>query len=163
MARPFQDNEEAETLLSRQGEVISNYFNVFSIIKIIFKKKGDSYVGRFHPDFNIAATNPLTNNRIVGEVEFFFIENPYLKTQAQNRYSQEQTLSLSGVKACFIGSDYNFQFSSALRQKVFENCLDDNKNEMRFKEHRGVDLRVQRMLLNNGVEDEQGRLIDSMN
>jgi len=66
-------------------------------------------VGRFHPDLNIAAVNPLTNSRIVGEVEFYFIENPYLQIENEaDRYSSDQTLSLSGVKGCFIGTDFNF-------------------------------------------------------
>jgi hypothetical protein len=96
--------------------VLSNHFNVYSIIKLLFKKRGDELVGRFDPEYSLSPQNPLTNNRIIGEVEFFFVENPYLKIfPAEARYPVGQTLSLKGVKATFIGSDYNFQHSEFLR------------------------------------------------
>jgi hypothetical protein len=38
-------------------------------------------VGRFHEEFPISSKNPLTNKRIVGEVEFYKIRNPdFLKS-----------------------------------------------------------------------------------
>ena len=58
--------------------MISNYFNIYSIIKLLFKKKDDEFIGRFDPQYPITSTNPLTNSRLAGEVEFYFIENPYL-------------------------------------------------------------------------------------
>jgi len=62
-----------------------------------------------HP---ITAINPLTNSRLVGEVELYFIENPYLKIEdPKERYPEGKTLSLKGVKGIFMGSDYNFIFS----------------------------------------------------
>ena len=73
------DLEEAEGILAQESEVVYNYFNVFSILKLIIQKKPDgSYVGRFDPDSGITVTNPLTNARIIGEVEFYLVENPYL-------------------------------------------------------------------------------------
>jgi hypothetical protein len=89
-------------------------------MKIIFKKRGEEYVGRFHTECNMAALNPLTNNRLIGEVEFYFIENPYLKIEPpEARYHQGKPLSLNGVKGTFIGSDYNFIYSSDLRETIF--------------------------------------------
>jgi hypothetical protein len=40
----------------------SHFFNAFGIMKLIFKKKRDEVVGRFHHQFPITAKNPLTNN-----------------------------------------------------------------------------------------------------
>jgi hypothetical protein len=102
--------------LAKEGKILSNHFNVYSIIKIIFKKRGEEFVGRFDPEFSLASLNPLTNNRIIGEVEFFYIENPYLKVfPVDSRYPPNQTLSIKGIKGTFIGSDYNFIYSEILR------------------------------------------------
>jgi hypothetical protein len=40
----------------------SHFFNAYGIMKLIFKKKRDEFVGRFHHQFPITAKNPLTNN-----------------------------------------------------------------------------------------------------
>jgi hypothetical protein len=58
---------------------ISSYFNAFSILKLIFQKKNEEFIGRFHNQNAINAINPLTNARIIGEVEFYMVENPYLQ------------------------------------------------------------------------------------
>ena len=109
----YDEDFEIENLLKQEGEIICNYFNVYSIIKLIFRKKGDDFVGRFHPEFAITSINPLTNSRLIGEVEFYFVENPYLKiSDPDARYPVGKTLSLKGVKGIFMGSDYNFIFSS---------------------------------------------------
>lgn len=39
----------------------SHFFNLFGIMKILFKKKGSEIVGRFHHKHPISAKNPLTN------------------------------------------------------------------------------------------------------
>lgn len=71
---------------------------MYSIIKLLFKKRGDDLIGRYDPDYSFPALNPLTNNRIIGEVEFFFIENPYLKIfPKESRYPLGQTLQIKGV------------------------------------------------------------------
>ena len=70
-----------EELIMEEGEIISTYFNAFSILKLIFKKKGDEFIGRFNTENPITAINPLTNARLIGEVEFFIIKNPYLKIE----------------------------------------------------------------------------------
>ena len=94
---------------------MNNFFNVYSIIKLLVKKKGDDFVGRYHPECAISSLNPLTNNKIIGEVEFYLIENPYLKIEPpEMRYPKDKTLSLEGIKGKFIGSDYNFIYSSKL-------------------------------------------------
>jgi hypothetical protein len=52
----------------------SHYFNVHGIMKIIFKRKGDEIVGRFHPKYPLAAKNPLTN-QVKFELILIFIVN----------------------------------------------------------------------------------------
>ena len=39
----------------------SHFFNIYGIMKIIFKQRRDETVGRFHPKYAISAKNPLTN------------------------------------------------------------------------------------------------------
>ena len=53
----------------------SHFFNAYSILKIIFKKRNNEFVGRFHERWPITAKNPKTNCRIIGEVEFYKIVN----------------------------------------------------------------------------------------
>jgi hypothetical protein len=39
----------------------SHFFNLHAIVKLLFKKKGDEIVGRFHSKHPITSKNPLTN------------------------------------------------------------------------------------------------------
>lgn len=56
-----------------------------------------------------------------------------------------------------MGSDYNFIYSSEMREKINENCLDDNcSTYMNFQEYQPIDYRVQRMLASNGRENDSG-------
>ena len=72
-------HSEITKILEQEGEVVNNYFNVYSILKLLVRKKGQDFVGRYHPEFAISSLNPLTNSKIIGEVEFYIIENPYLE------------------------------------------------------------------------------------
>lgn len=47
-------------------------------MKILFQRKGTEFVGRFHDKHPISSKNPLTNKRIIGEVEFYKVTNPEL-------------------------------------------------------------------------------------
>jgi hypothetical protein len=58
----YEDKEEWESLFKQEGQEILSYFNAYSIIKLMFKKKNDEYVGRFHEKHSISAMNPLTNS-----------------------------------------------------------------------------------------------------
>lgn len=98
--------------------------------------------------YPITAANPLTNSRIIGEVLFFKIENPYLKLSGskEERYPKDQSLSLKGIKAEFIGSDYTFTHSDVLRRTILTNCIEANREAyLRFYEYK-VDLTIQRLL-----------------
>ena len=108
-------------------------------MKIIFKKKDGEYVGRFHQKHPITAGNPLTNSRIVGEVLFFKVENPYLSIEGEKeeRYPKGKSLSLKGTKAEFIGSDFTFINSEPLRRTIFSNCTEENRESyLKFHEYR---------------------------
>ena len=39
----------------------SHFFNLYGIMKILFKKRRDEIVGRFHHKYAMSAKNPLTN------------------------------------------------------------------------------------------------------
>jgi hypothetical protein len=39
----------------------SHYFNIHGILKILFKRKGQEIVGRFHAKHPLSSKNPLTN------------------------------------------------------------------------------------------------------
>lgn len=40
----------------------SHFFNAYGVLKLIFKKKGEEVVGRFHYQHPVSAKNPMTNN-----------------------------------------------------------------------------------------------------
>ena len=56
--------------------------------------------------------DPETKNRLIDEVEFYMIENPYM----DNPIPRDQPIILSGLKATLIGSEVDFVNSPALRK-----------------------------------------------
>lgn len=40
----------------------SHFFNAYGILRLIFKKRQEDIVGRFHHKYPMSAKNPLTNN-----------------------------------------------------------------------------------------------------
>jgi hypothetical protein len=61
------------------------------------------------------------------------------------------------VSGSFIGSDYNFIYSSNLRKIILDNCLEENKSVyMKFQDYKNIDYRIQRLLANNGLDSESG-------
>lgn len=62
-------------LKSSKNVNFSHFFNAYGILKLLFKKRESEFVGRFHERYPITAKNPITNCRIVGEVEFYKITN----------------------------------------------------------------------------------------
>jgi len=52
-------------------------------MKLLFKKKGEEFVGRFHEKFPITVKNPITNSRIIGEVQFYKITNEKAQRAAE--------------------------------------------------------------------------------
>lgn len=131
-------------------------------MKILFKKKDGEYIGRFHSKHPFTADNPLTKKRIVGEVLFFKIENPYLKIEGgkEDRYPQGKTLSLKGTKAEFIGSDYTFTCSESLRREIMMNCVEENRETyLKFYEYK-VNIAIQR-LLDLGHDDSEEQKEDT--
>lgn len=113
----------------------SSFFCIYSVMKMIFKKKGAETISRFHPTCAISAKNPMTNHTIVGEVEFYVLKNIYLEKPAENRYPKDQSLSLVGVKGEFLGSDYSFAHSPSLQFQVTDNCPEDYKNLLTLDEY----------------------------
>ena len=146
----------SENILSHEGEIISTFFNAYSILKLIFKKKNADFVGRFDLMNPLTAINPLTNSRLIGEVEFYKIENPFLSIEdPAQRYPEGKSLSLLGIKGTFIGTDYNFCFSKPMQEIILGNCLDENVPVyLEFDNYRDMDNRILRMLEQNGSDQE---------
>lgn len=55
---PSNANSDA---LAPQSLTHSHYYNLHGIIKLLFKRKGEEIVGRFHQKHPITAKNPMTN------------------------------------------------------------------------------------------------------
>lgn len=146
----------AEGILEHEGEIISTFFNAYSVLKLIFKKKNQEFVGRFDLVNPLTAINPLTNSRLIGEVEFYKIENPYLQIEdPAQRYPEGKSLSLSGIKGTFIGTDYNFCFSKQMQETILGNCLQDNVPVyLDFSNYRDMDNRILRMLDQSSSDQE---------
>ena len=55
-------------------------------------------MGRFHDKYPISSKNPLTNKRIVGEVEFYKVTNPELGqlSEAEIAIKAQQALKNMG-------------------------------------------------------------------
>ena len=74
---------------------------------------------RYHTDYPLSVKNPLTNQIIVGEVEFYLLE-------------KTSVLACKGLKneylsAKYIGSDYTYAYSQRFRDNIFrDNTLDEN-------------------------------------
>jgi hypothetical protein len=39
----------------------SNFYSAYSVMRILFKKRSNSFVGRFHETYPITVNNPVTN------------------------------------------------------------------------------------------------------
>lgn len=77
----------------------------------------------------MTALNPLTNSRIIGEVEFYLIKNPYLEIfPKEDRYPTGKSLSLAGCYGTFIGSDYSYTYSESLQETILKNCIPENES-----------------------------------
>jgi hypothetical protein len=71
-------NDDSSPVKNQMGNILvepdhSHWFNAYGILKLLFQRKGDEFVGRWHEKHPIAPKNPLTNKRIIGEVEFYRI------------------------------------------------------------------------------------------
>lgn len=113
----------------------SSFFSAFSVIKLIFKKKGEEIISRFHGTCGISAKNPITNHTIVGEVEFYLIRNIYLEKPEGQRYPPDKSLSLLGVRGEFLGTDYSYAHSAEMRDLVRANCLEDYQHLLNLDEY----------------------------
>ena len=80
--------------------------------------------------------NPMTNEIIVGEVEYYLIKNDnlsYSQFQLQNQIpeSNQQDLTTE-VTAVFIGTDYNYAVSSEFRNTFITNSMDHEHIKMQL-------------------------------
>jgi len=85
-------------------------------VKLLFKKPfivaDDTLISRYHPQMPLTVRNPLTNEIIVGEVEFYLLG----RDQAPEVLNRGEVSSLASsqdviLKAEFLGTDYNYALS----------------------------------------------------
>lgn len=96
--------------------------------------------------------DPETNHRLVDEVEFFMIKNPYQGKEIP----RDQPIDLSGLKAMLIGSDLDFANSPPLRKTIFQNCIDEDRSTLlRFQEFKNINYHIRRELAGENEEIER--------
>lgn len=123
-----------------------HYFNACNLIQILVKpninflekilsqtnssiNKEDNQLhilrSRYHLDYPLCVRNPLTNQIIVGEVEFYLVSRQHIEEQCvASRPQVDQEIILS---AYYIGSDYTYAYSQKFRDTIFrENTVDES-------------------------------------
>ena len=99
----------------------SHFFNLYGVLKLLFKKKDQNFVGRFHEKYPISVKNPITNARIIGEVEFYRITNR--NTNSVQLSNKTRHLNPDFLVGEFFGTDFNFAYSTEIQKGVADNCL----------------------------------------
>jgi hypothetical protein len=80
---------------------------------------------RYHMDFPMTVKNPLTNQIIVGEVEFYLVQLKEIQEKTNKKNLPED--GSFNLNAYYIGSDYTYAYSQQFRDNVFrDNTLDEN-------------------------------------
>jgi hypothetical protein len=66
-----------------------------------------------------------------------------------------EQIPFEGLTAEFIGTDYDFAFSSVLRKTIFKNCLEKDRDlYMKFKEYKPLPIEIRAALRNEPILDE---------
>lgn len=76
-----------ETLKIKKNEGFTDfsYYNAFSILYTVMRKRIEEIIGRFHPENGITPRDPQTNNRIYDEISFYRIKNPFEQIPEQGK------------------------------------------------------------------------------
>jgi hypothetical protein len=80
---------------------------------------------RYHYDFPLTAKNPLTNEVILGEVEFYLIDKNTIQESmemlcAQGEFSAFESNKVA-LEAKFFGTDFNYANSKNFRKYFAKN------------------------------------------
>lgn len=122
-----------DTRPCKTGQKILSLFQRLHLLKLLFKSpllsEKTHLLSRYDTSNPICCRNPLTNEVIVVEVEFFIIkaeevaqESPEIPINFELSVCTEAAnVSYSGV---FIGTDYNYAFSAEFRKIFEENAVD---------------------------------------
>ena len=71
---PFNCNDgkklldETTNIKKNEGLTGYSYYNAFSILYTVMRKRIEEIIGRFHPENGITPRDPQTNNRIYDEI-----------------------------------------------------------------------------------------------
>ena len=68
------------------------------------RNNSGNIINRFHPENGITPVDPTTGSRIVGEINFYLIENPFESEVPP----EDKPISLNGLSGKFIGTDNTF-------------------------------------------------------
>ena len=114
------------------------------MLKYVFRKRDNEFLGRFDPDCPICVLNPISKQKVIGEVELYKIENPYLEIeQPEVRYPKDQPIKLNQTFGKFIGTDYTFIQDKKLQNTVLNNVLEEDRQKfIQFKGLKKLDITI---------------------
>jgi hypothetical protein len=123
---------------------MTSFYHATPLLRVIFKRERDNVKHRYSESHPLVARNPLTNSPITGEVRFYLVGHQSEEALSRALFSQNNEEKNNNntsrkdtidVPAMFIGTDYNFANSRAVRSKFIENCLED---ELQLVESLGI-------------------------
>eukprot|EP00347_Sterkiella_histriomuscorum_P023431 403334668 len=121
-----------------------------NLIKLLFKTPflftDEVLISRYHPTIPLTVRNPLTNEIIVGEVEFYLVskeQKQAVQTHieqadellSQKRHSNNNPMNNSGeleLTAKYIGSDFNYATQQEFRQSFLEYSMEQEHAKMQL-------------------------------
>ena len=102
-----------------------HYFYATNLIKILFKTpilfnmneaaSEEPLISRYHLTMPLTVKNPLNNEIVVSEVEFYLLKRP------------ETTGTRQPLIANFIGTDFNYANSNDFRKMILENSIESDE------------------------------------
>ena len=138
--------DECKKFFPREGSQLTcNYYNAFSILNAVVRRRDGQLVGRFEQDNGMTVLDPITGNRIYGEIELFIIENPF--KEDKDVLASGKPISLNGLSGSFIGTDHTFLHSSKLQDTIMSQCIEQNKETyLKFPVHQRLNYTVRQLL-----------------
>ena len=100
--------------------VVHSYYDALPLLRLLYRVQPTGDIRhRYHAYQTINPINPLTNTCIIGDVRFYMTEavdvpQTVLPPTPSNG---GRTTEVECVRARYLGSDYNFTFSRAFREK----------------------------------------------
>ena len=106
--------------------VVHSYYDALPLLRLLYKVQPTGDVRfRYHAYQTINPINPLTNTCIIGDVRFYMTEAVDVPQTVlpPTPSSGGRAIEVDCVRARYIGSDYNFSFSKAFREKWLQHSV----------------------------------------